>query len=71
MVMAGGPGGPGGFGGGAEGSRFNLTFTLTVMNLLNHVNFGPYGGQLGSQFFGVPNSAAPARQMNFNVRFNF
>ncbi len=68
--MVGGPGGQGGFGGG-EGSRFNVTFTLSVSNLINHVNFGQYSGTLGTQFFGLPNSAAPARQMDFNVRFSF
>jgi len=65
----GGPGGGGPF--GAEGSRYNLTFTLTVSNLINHVNFSQYGGTLGGPFFGIPNGAAPARQMEFNVRFSF
>ncbi|HZF39003.1 MAG TPA: hypothetical protein VE715_09275, partial [Blastocatellia bacterium] len=64
-------GGPGGFGPGQEGSRFTLTFTLNVTNPLNHVNFGQYSGRLGSQFFGISNSALPARQMDFNVRFGF
>jgi len=68
MVMIGGPGGP--FG-GAEGTRYNITFTLTVSNLLNHVNYGQFGGTLGTPFFGLSNSSAPARQMEFNVRFSF
>jgi hypothetical protein len=67
--MMGGPGGAGPF--GSEGSRYNLTFTLSVSNLLNHVNFGQYSGTLTSPFFGLPSSAAPARQMEFNVRFSF
>jgi len=65
----GGPGGPGAF--GSEGSRYNLTFTLNVSNLINRVNFGQYSGTLTSPFFGLPSSAAPARQMEFNVRFSF
>jgi hypothetical protein len=68
-LVMGGPGGGGPF--GAEGSRYNLTFTLTVSNLINHVNFSQYGGTLGGPFFGIPNGAAPARQMEFNVRFSF
>lgn len=72
----GGPGGPGmvmigGPGGGGEGSRYNVTFTVGFTNLLNRVNFGQYSGTLGSAFFGLPSSAAPARQIDFNVRFGF
>jgi len=76
-MMGGGPGGmvmmggPGGFGGGAEGSRYNVTFTINVSNLFNRVNFGQYSGTLGSSFFGLSSSSAPARQMDFNVRFSF
>ncbi len=73
----GGRGGPGGGGpmmggfGGAEGARFSLTLQVGVTNLFNRVNFGQYGGTLGSAFFGLPSSAGPARQFDFNVRFNF
>jgi hypothetical protein len=72
----GGPGGPGGMmmggpGGGAEGSRYNITFTIGATNLFNRVNFGQYSGTLGSAFFGLPSSSAPARQLDFNVRFSF
>ncbi len=76
-----GMGGPGGGmggggpmmipGGGSEGSRFNLTLTVGVTNLFNRVNFGQYGNTLGSSYFGIPSSAGPARQLDFNVRFNF
>jgi hypothetical protein len=73
MVMMGGPGGGGpmGFGGGSESSRYNVTFTFNVTNLLNRVNYGQYSGTLGTPFFGLPSSSAPARQMDFNVRFSF
>src|SRR5262245_30783333 len=69
-VLIGGPGGPGGFG-GAEGSRYNITFTIGGTNRLNHVNVGQYSGTLGTPFFGLPSSAAAARQMDFNIRFSF
>jgi hypothetical protein len=42
-----------------------------VTNLLNHVNYSQYSGTLGTPFFGLPNGAAAARQMEFNVRFSF
>jgi len=70
MIMVGGPGGAGPFG-VAEGSRYNITFSLNVTNLLNRVNFGQYSGTLGAPYFGIPSSAAAARQMEFNVRFSF
>ncbi|HKX27334.1 MAG TPA: TonB-dependent receptor [Blastocatellia bacterium] len=71
----GGGGGGGGFGGGAggnsESSRFNMTFTIGVTNLLNHVNPGQFGTTLGTTYFGLSSSSLPARQLDFNVRFNF
>ncbi|MBI1760299.1 MAG: carboxypeptidase regulatory-like domain-containing protein [Acidobacteria bacterium] len=73
----GGFGGPGGgfggpFGGGGnESARFNMTFQVSVSNLFNRVNFNNYSGTLGSSFFGIPNGAGNARQLNFDVRFNF
>lgn len=72
-----GGGGPGGgfggpFGGGGnESARFNVTFQVQVSNVFNRVNFNNYSGTLGSSFFGIPNGAGNARQLNFDVRFNF
>ncbi len=66
----GGFGGPGGFGGN-ESSRFSLTLQVRVTNIINRVNFNNYSGTLGSAFFGIPSSSGPARQFDFNVRFNF
>jgi outer membrane receptor for ferrienterochelin and colicin len=68
-VVAGGQGG-GTFGGG-ESARFNVTFTLGVTNLFNRVNYGRYGSTLGTTYFGLPSSASSARQLEFNMRFNF
>jgi hypothetical protein len=72
-IMMGGGGGPMmmGMGGGGESARFNITFQVGVTNLFNRVNFGNYSGTLGSSFFGIPSSAGNARQLNFDVRFNF
>jgi outer membrane receptor for ferrienterochelin and colicin len=69
VTVAGGTG-AGVFGGG-ESARFNMTFTLGVTNLFNRVNYGRYGSTLGTTYFGLPSSAGPARQLEFNVRFNF
>lgn len=48
-----------------------MTFQVSVSNLFNRVNFNNYSGTLGSSFFGIPNGAGNARQLNFDVRFNF
>jgi hypothetical protein len=66
-----GGGRSGGMFGGGESSRVNMTFTVSVNNLLNRVNFGRFGNTLGSTYFGIPSSANTARHFNFNVRFNF
>jgi hypothetical protein len=63
------PGGgrPGGDGGGrgafggfgeASGHRYSLTVSLSVSNLLNHVNAGPPVGNLSSPLFGKSTSTA-------------
>jgi len=68
--FGGGPGG-GGPGGGRESGRYNLTFSAQISNIINRVNFGPYGGTLGSPYFGRSNNAGGARGFEFNVRFGF
>jgi hypothetical protein len=86
----GGFGGPGGGGGGFGGpggggnGRYNLTFSLNFQNLLNHSNFGPPVGNLGSALFGQSTSTAgffggfggggnPAynRRIDAQIRFTF
>lgn len=52
-----GPGG-GGFGGGESGKRYNLTFSVSFQNILNHVNYGRPIGNLSSSLFGLSNSSA-------------
>jgi len=84
-ARAGGFGGrPGrGFGGGARGGNGGgrnggnqaagptATIFVNVQNLLNHTNFANYSGVLTSPFFGRPNAALNARQIELGVRFNF
>jgi hypothetical protein len=56
----GGGGGCGGFGGGRGGNpfgggttehRYNLTLSISARNLLNHVNYAPPQGSMGSTEF--------------------
>ncbi|HLM23825.1 MAG TPA: hypothetical protein VK274_02155, partial [Pyrinomonadaceae bacterium] len=82
----GGPGGGGpggGFGGGGGNGRYNLTFSLNFNNLLNHTNFGPPVGNLGSSLFGQSTGTSagfggfgggnPAynRRIDAQIRFSF
>ena len=68
-------GGRGGIGGGRPGGNqaFGPTATVfvNVQNLLNHTNFANYSGVMTSPFFGLPNAALSARQIELGVRFNF
>lgn len=68
-IIMGGPGGM--FGGGGESSRFNVTVSAQISNLINRVNYDRYSGVLSSPFFGRSNSAGPARQIELSVRFGF
>jgi hypothetical protein len=91
MVMAGGGGagggammmmgGPGGFGGNRH--KYNLTFSINAVNVLNHQNEGQFNGTLTSPFFGRSNSSggggggfggfgfSGARRIDLSMRFNF
>jgi Carboxypeptidase regulatory-like domain len=69
-MFGGGPGGPGGMFGGGDG-RFNVSLSAQISNLLNRVNFGQFGGVLGSPYFGRSSSALGARQIELSVRFSF
>jgi hypothetical protein len=83
--FGGGPRG-GGFGTfGSTGRRYNLTFTLSVRNALNHVNYAAPNGVLTSPFFGESTSlagqgggpfggagtAAGNRRVELQLRFQF
>lgn len=87
MVMTGGGGmmvmgGPGGFGGNRH--KYNLTFSINAINVLNHLNEGQFNGTLTSPFFGRSNSSgggggggfggfnfSGARRIDLSMRFNF
>jgi hypothetical protein len=47
--MGGGRGGP--FGGGTTEHRYNLTLSISARNILNHVNYAPPVGSMGSTNF--------------------
>jgi hypothetical protein len=78
MMMMGG-------GGPAGAAKYNLTLSLNVQNVLNHVNFGPPVGNMTSPSFGQSTSVAggfggfgggggnsgPNRKIYLNARFSF
>ncbi|MBA3246721.1 MAG: hypothetical protein H0T63_01395, partial [Pyrinomonadaceae bacterium] len=80
-------GGRGGFGGESSESRYNLTFSVRVENLLNNTNEGNPVGNLSSPRFGQSistaggfgfgpgggggNAAAGNRRIIGQVRFSF
>lgn len=89
-----GPGGPGGGGpqmmmmggaGPAAAAKYNLTLSLNVQNVLNHVNFGLPVGNMTSPSFGRSvavaggfggfggggGSTGPNRKVYLNARFTF
>jgi len=70
MIGGGGPMMMGGMG-GPEASRFTVRLSASVTNIFNIVNFGQYGGTLGSPYLGLPSNAGAARQFTFNVQFGF
>lgn len=78
MMMMGGP--------GFSGTRhkYNLTFSINAINVLNHRNEGQFNGTLTSPFFGRSNSSGGggggggfgfgfngARRIDLSLRFNF
>ena len=48
-----------------------LTISMDAFNLLNHVNYTNYVGNLSSPFFGRAVSAQPPRRLQFSTRFAF
>jgi hypothetical protein len=47
------------------------TFAIDAFNVLNHVNYAGYVGNLSSPFFGQPISALPGRRLQLTGRFKF
>lgn len=56
---------------GTSDSRYNLTVSLRINNLLNTVNEAGFSGSLTSPFFGRANAALPARRIEMQPRFRF
>jgi hypothetical protein len=48
-----------------------LTVAFDAFNLLNHVNYVAFVGNLQSPFFGQAVSAYPARRLQITTRFKF
>ncbi len=79
--MRGGGGGGGMFGASGAG-KYNLTFSVSGRNVINHVNYAPPNGNLSSPVFGESTSlaggfgpfasgAAGNRKIELQVRFSF
>jgi hypothetical protein len=68
--VTGGLGGPGGAGGNAN-QRFSVEFYVQGFNVLNRTNFGNFGGNQLSPFFGRPTSATQARRVEVGMQFRF
>jgi hypothetical protein len=76
-------GGPGGFGGGDSLTehRYNLTFSISARNILNHVNYATPVGFLSSPNafqplgitggFGAEQSPTNNRRLDLQLRFQF
>jgi hypothetical protein len=47
------------------------TFGLDAFNVLNHINYTGYVGNLSSPFFGKPVAALPTRRLQASLRFRF
>ncbi|HEV2687546.1 MAG TPA: TonB-dependent receptor, partial [Bryobacteraceae bacterium] len=87
MMKGGGPGGPmmiimGGPGGGGPPKKYNLTASVSALNVLNHPNYAAPNGDLTSPFFGQslslgggfgPGGAGSTylRKIDLQVRFSF
>jgi hypothetical protein len=47
------------------------TFAFDAFNILNHVNYAGYVGDITSPFFGHANSALPTHRLRVTVRIKF
>ena len=78
-LSGGGGGGRNPFGGGSTSRRYNLTFSISATNLLNHQNLGAPVGDVNSSRFGESISlaggffgtAAANRRVDLQARFSF
>jgi hypothetical protein len=63
-------GGPGGRGGNPGGGK-SMELFVQAQNVLNHVTYTGYTGNMLSPFFGQPTSVGAPRDVNVGVRFSF
>ena len=78
-LSGGGGGGRNPFAGGSTSRRYNLTFSISATNLLNHQNLGAPVGDVNSSRFGESISlaggffgtAAANRRVDLQARFSF
>ncbi len=47
----------------------NLSFNIDAFNVFNRTNYNNFIGVVRSHFFGMPNSALPAREIQFSIRY--
>jgi hypothetical protein len=73
-----GQGGGGGARGGnnrggdaAFNARYSMEFFIRADNVLNHVNYGGFSGNLLSPFYGMPTSAQQPRRLTVGSAFRF
>ena len=79
LTGGGGPGGGPFTFGGETNHKYNLTFSVSARNLLNHPNYAPPVGNLDSPLFGTSNSLAggpfssgsASRRVDLQMLFSF
>jgi hypothetical protein len=57
--------------GSSKTGGLRLEVGIDAFNVLNHVNYKDYVGIQSSPYFGRPNAANPARQLQLSLRFHF
>jgi carboxypeptidase family protein len=56
---------------GNNNSRYSMELFIRADNVLNHVNYGGFSGNMRSPFFGQPTSAQQPRRLTVGTAFRF
>ena len=56
---------------GNNNSRYTMELFIRADNVLNHVNYGSFSGNMLSRFFGQPTSAQQPRRLTVGTAFRF
>jgi hypothetical protein len=64
-------GGNRGAGDAVFNARYSMEFFIRADNVLNHVNYGGFSGNLLSPFYGMPTSAQQPRRLTVGSAFRF